>query len=94
MKFSTPARVAAACATVALALTGCVVAPVGMEPGYGGPGYGGPPVYGGQGHAPPPAMVYVAPTYVMPGPGYAWQFHGRYGWGWHHPGRGWHRGWR
>ncbi len=91
MKFSIPARIAAVCATVTLG--GCVVAPVGMEPAYGGQGYGGRgqggPVYGA-----PPVAVYVAPTYVMPGPGYAWQFHGRHGWGWHHPGRGWHRGWR
>ena len=37
--------------------------------------------------------VYVAPTYVSPGPGYVWEYHARYGWGWHHPQRGWHRGW-
>ena len=86
MKFLTPARIAAVCATAALA--GCVVAPVGMEPGYYGHGYGGP------GHAGPPVAVYVAPTYAMPGPGYAWQLHGRFGWGWHHADRGWHRGWR
>lgn len=89
MKFLTPTRIAAVCVT--LALSGCVVAPVGMEPGYGGQGHGhgGGPGYGAQ-----PGVVYVAPTYAMPGPGYAWQFHGRLGWGWHHPGRGWHRGWR
>jgi len=40
------------------------------------------------------ASVYVAPTYVSPGPGWVWDFHGRYGWGWRHPHRGWHRGWR
>jgi hypothetical protein len=92
MKFSRPAYLAAACATAALTLTGCVVAPVGMEAGYGGPGYGG---HGhDQGYGPQPGVVYVAPTYAMPGPGYAWQLHGRFGWGWHHPGRGWHRGWR
>jgi hypothetical protein len=43
---------------------------------------------------PPPGVVYVAPTYPTPGPGYAWSYHGNYGWGWYHPGRGWHRGWR
>ena len=81
MKFSTRSRVAAVCATVALA--GCVVAPVGVEPGYGGRAY-----------VAPPGVVYVAPTYAVPGPGYAWQYHGRFGWGWRHPGNGWHRGWR
>ncbi len=86
MKLSTPAYIAAACAT--LALTGCVVAPVGYEPAYGGQGYGGP-AYAAQ-----PATVYVAPTYAMPGPGYAWRHHSRHGWGWSHQSRGWHRGWR
>ncbi|MEN9398202.1 MAG: hypothetical protein RLZ81_2732 [Pseudomonadota bacterium] len=81
MKSSTPACIAAVCATAAL--TGCVVAPVGVEPAYGGPVY-----------AAPPGVLYVAPTYVMPAPGYAWRFHARYGWGWHHPNHGWHRGWR
>jgi hypothetical protein len=42
----------------------------------------------------PGAAVYVEPTYVSPGPGWVWQFHGGYGWGWHHPHHGWHRGWR
>jgi hypothetical protein len=60
------------------ALGGCVVAPVAMEPAY----------------APPPGVVYVAPTYAMPAPGYAWQFNARFGWGWRHPQHGWHRGWR
>lgn len=81
MKFPAPAYIAATCATVALA--GCVVAPVGYEPGYGGPVY-----------TAPPGVVYVAPTYAIPGPGYVWQYHDRYGWGWHHPSHGWHRGWR
>jgi hypothetical protein len=83
---SIPAYLAAACAT--LALSGCVVAPVGYEPGYGGQAYGGPA------YSTPPGVVYVAPTYAVPAPGYAWRYHARYGWGWHHPGRGWHRGWR
>ena len=86
MKLSTPACIAVVCATVAL--SGCVVAPVGYEPGYGRQGHGGP-VYAG-----PSGAVYVAPTYAMPGPGYAWRQHGRHGWGWNHPNRGWHRGWR
>jgi hypothetical protein len=86
MKFSTLTYIAAVCTTAAL--SGCVVAPVGMEPGYGGQRYGGP-VY-----ATPPGVVYVAPTYAIPGPGYAWQFHSRFGWGWHHANLGWHRGWR
>lgn len=81
MKFSVPAYLAAVCATAAL--SGCVVTPVGYEPGYGGQGYGAPS-----------GVVYVAPTYAMPGPGYAWRYHGRYGWGWNHQSRGWHRGWR
>ncbi len=84
MKFSPSACIAAVCATAALALTGCVVAPVGYDaPAYGDPAY-----------VAPPGVVYVAPTYAMPGPGYLWQFHVRYGWGWYHPSHGWHRGWR
>ena len=42
----------------------------------------------------PPGVVYVAPVYAAPGPGYVWSYHPRYGWGWHHPEYGWHRGWR
>lgn len=42
----------------------------------------------------PPGVVYVAPTEVAPAPGYVWAYHQRYGWGWHHPQYGWHRGWR
>lgn len=87
MQYAAPNYIATVCAAVALA--GCVVAPVGMEPDHRGP-----PGYGGHVHAVPPAVVYVAPTYVMPAPGYVWQHHGRHGWGWHHPHRGWHRGWR
>jgi hypothetical protein len=45
--------------------------------------------------APPPSgVVYVQPAYAMPAPGYAWVYHPRYGWGWHHPHHGWHQGWR
>jgi hypothetical protein len=86
MKFSTPSGIAAVCATFALA--GCVVAPLPAQPAYGGPSYGGP------GYAAQPAVVYVAPTYALPGPGYAWQHHAHFGWGWHHANHGWHRGWR
>ena len=49
---------------------------------------------GGPAYEAPAGGVYVAPTYVLPAPGYAWRYHGRFGWGWHHPGYGWHRGWR
>lgn len=86
MKFSTLSCISVICATVAL--SGCVVAPVGMEPGYSGQGYRRP------GYAATPGAVYVAPAYAVPGPGYAWQLHDRHGWGWHHQNRGWHRGWR
>ena len=41
----------------------------------------------------PPSVTYVAPTYALPGPGYVWAYHPRYGWGWHHPAWGWHAGW-
>ncbi len=68
---------------VAAALGGCIVAP--PRPVYVAP----PPVY-----AAPPGVAYVAPTYAIPGPGYVWSYHASYGWGWHHPQYGWHRGWR
>jgi hypothetical protein len=42
----------------------------------------------------PPGVVYVAPTYAPPAVGFVWEFHPRFGWGWRHPHRGWHRGWR
>lgn len=42
----------------------------------------------------PPGVVYVAPDYVSPGPGYVWAYHASFGWGWHHPQYGWHRGWQ
>ena len=45
-------------------------------------------------YAAPPGVVYVAPAYVSPGPGYVWAYHAHYGWGWHHPQYGWHRGWQ
>ena len=80
MKISTLTCIAAVCATAVLG--GCVVAPVAQ------------PAYGGSAYVAPPGVVYVAPTYAMPGPGYAWRYHVRFGWGWHHANYGWHRGWR
>lgn len=67
-----------AVACTAAFLGGCVVAPVAVEPAY----------------AAPPGVVYVAPTYAMPGSGYVWAYHSHFGWGWRHPSYGWHRGWR
>lgn len=66
----------------AAALGGCVVQPAVVRPAYT------------VGDGPPPGVVYVAPTYAMPAPGYVWLYHPSYGWGWHHPQHGWHRGWR
>jgi len=66
-------------ATLIIQLTGCIAPPVV-----------GVPVAPGI----PPGVVYVAPTYVSPGPGYLWNYNINYGWGWHHPRNGWHRGWR
>lgn len=81
----------AACAAVfATVLSGCVIAPPVIRPMYG-PVYG--PAYA-PAYAPPQGIVYVAPTYALPAPGYAWQYQGQHGWGWRHPDRGWHRGWR
>jgi len=45
------------------------------------------------GYAAPAGVAYVAPLYASPGPGWEWQYHAQYGWGWHHPQYGWHRGW-
>lgn len=42
----------------------------------------------------PPGVGIIAPTYPMPAPGYMWDYHPMFGWGWRHPGYGWHRGWR
>lgn len=42
----------------------------------------------------PAGVAYVAPTYAIPAPGYVWAYNARFGWGWHHPRYGWHRGWR
>lgn len=62
----------------AFVLGGCVVTPPTVRPAY----------------VAPPGVVYVEPAYVSPGPGYVWEYHSHYGWGWHHPQYGWHRGWR
>ena len=67
-----------AAACTAAFLGGCVVTPVAVQPAY----------------AAPSGVVYVAPAYATPGPGYVWAYHSRWGWGWHHPNYGWHRGWR
>jgi len=79
MKIVTLKRAAAA-ALLTLSGAGCIIAPVAPVP---------PP-----GVVVPPGVVYVAPAYVAPGPGYYWRYHSGYGWGWHHPEAGWHRGWR
>jgi hypothetical protein len=73
-------RLAAVAAALGLLLTAsaCIVTPVGYRSG-------GPP----DGSA-----AYVEPGYASPGEGWMWQVHPSYGWGWHHPDRGWHRGWR
>ncbi|VTU15460.1 MULTISPECIES: hypothetical protein [unclassified Variovorax] len=65
-------------ALAAALLAGCVVQPAVPYAGYEAP----------------PGVAYVAPTYAIPGPGFVWAYHPRYGWGWHHPQQGWHRGWR
>jgi hypothetical protein len=76
-------------ASAAVLMSGCVVAPlpprhvvriqqVIVEPVY----------------APPAGVVYVQPTYAIPAPGYVWQYHANFGWGWRHPNYGWHGGWR
>lgn len=52
------------------------------------------PTAGGGVSVAPAGVAYIEPTYVRPGPGYAWNYHAQYGWGWYHPQYGWHRGWR
>ena len=64
---------------VSSATVGCIVAPARVTPVY---------------YEAPAGVVYVGPTYFSPGPGWRWAYHENYGWGWHHPGYGWHRGWR
>ena len=65
-------------AALAAALGGCVVTPVAVRPAY----------------VAPAGVVYVAPTYASPGEGWVWAYHANYGWGYHHPQHGWHKGWR
>jgi hypothetical protein len=78
-------------ATATLGLQACVMAPpqpvpvVVQQP---------PGVVMTPGVVVPPGVVYVAPTYAAPSVGFVWEFHPHYGWGWRHPQRGWHRGWR
>ena len=62
---------------VSAAAAGCVVVPARVAPVYEAP----------------PGVVYVAPLYASPGPGWR-HYHPQYGWGWHHREYGWHRGWR
>lgn len=64
-----------------LAVAGCVVAPAPIR------------VVAPPNVVAPPGVVYVGPAYALPGPGYVWVHHPRFGWGWHHPHAGWHRGW-
>jgi len=61
-----------------IGLSGCIVAPAPVAVAP----------------AVPPGVVYVAPTYAVPAPGYVWSYHARFGWGYRHPRHGWHRGWR
>lgn len=68
---------------IAASLAGCAIEPVAVRP----------VVHAGV-YATPPGVTDVAPTYAMPAPGYVWMHHPHYGWGWHHPELGWHRGWR
>lgn len=76
-------KIAASAVLLAVALSGCVIRPIPVaRPAY-------PP-----GYEPPPGVVYVEPEYPIPTPGYVWIFNPRFGWGWHHPRFGWHRGWR
>jgi hypothetical protein len=67
---------------VLLLASGCVVAPAP-----------GPVAVAPPGVVVPAGVVYVAPTYAVPAPGYTWRYNARYGWGWYHPTYGWHRGW-
>lgn len=83
-------KVLVAVAVSVVGLQACVVAPpqpvmVQQQPGM----MVGPPS-----GVVPPGVVYVAPTYPAPAVDFIWDFHPRYGWGWRHPQRGWHRGWR
>ena len=41
----------------------------------------------------PPGAAYENPTYPSPGEGWSWAYNFRKGWGWHHPEKGWQKGW-
>lgn len=47
--------------------------------------------YGPRDFLPPRGVIYVAPAYVVPGPGYVRVHRRGHGWGWRHPRHGWHR---
>ena len=79
--------IVAAGLTMSVVLAGCIVAP----PRVIGPRVIAPAVPVGV--VVPPGVVYVEPSYAVPGPGYVWSHHPRYGWGYRHPRSGWHRGW-
>ncbi len=69
--------------TAAVALSGCIVAPAR---GYDGGGYR----YGADGYYAPSGVVYVAPAFEAPGPGWGWRYHEEnHAWGWYHPEHGW-----
>ena len=87
-------RAIAFAAVAAATLSGCVVAPVGVRPGYGGGPVQGGPVMVEPEYVVPPGVIYIAPTYAVPAPGYYWRHHRHHGWGWRHGSHGWHRGWR
>lgn len=73
--------VAAAGMTITITLAGCVVTPARVAVA--------PPEV-----VVPAGVVYVAPSYPVPAPGYVWVHHPRHGWGYRHHAHGWHRGWR
>lgn len=75
--------------SAAVLMSGCVVAPLPLRHVVRIQQVIVEPVY-----TPPAGVVYVQPTYAIPAPGYVWQYHANFGWGWRHPNYGWHRGWR
>ncbi len=75
-------RLTVLCCALA-ALAGCVVAPHHPRAHH----VPHPP-----GVIVPSGVVYIAPGYAAPAPGYAWRHDHRHGWGWHHERHGWHRG--
>ena len=81
MKQRTKQLTIATSLAMAITLAGCIVAPARVAVA--------PPEV-----VVPAGVIYVAPSYAVPGPGYAWAHHPRYGWGYRHHHHGWHRGWR